>query len=56
MVSEQYKIVQKCPNFVRFYVNHISLKITLQRIYRNRLTDPHLDGILKVACSSQEHD
>ncbi|XP_023212740.1 general transcription factor II-I repeat domain-containing protein 2-like [Centruroides sculpturatus] len=63
VVPEQYKTVKKCAQilltlFASTYLcetSYSKMKYA-KNIYRNRLTDSHLDAVLRVACSSYKPD
>jgi len=63
LVPEKYKIIQKCVHllltlFASTYLceSSYSKMKYMKNAYRNRLTDSHLDDLLRVACSNYKPD
>lgn len=63
LVPDKYKTIQKCAHliltlFASTYLcesSYSKMKFA-KNIYRNRLTDSHLDDVLRVACSNYKPD
>ncbi|XP_025196338.1 zinc finger BED domain-containing protein 5-like [Melanaphis sacchari] len=63
LVPGKYKTIQKCAHFLLTMFTSTFLCETsyskmkyAKNVYRNRLTDSHLDDLLRVACSNYKPD
>ncbi|XP_025421055.1 uncharacterized protein LOC112691116 [Sipha flava] len=63
LVPGKYKTIQKCAHFLLTMFTSTFLCETsyskmkyAKNVYRNRLTDSHLDDLLRVACSKYKPD
>ncbi|CAI6365478.1 unnamed protein product [Macrosiphum euphorbiae] len=63
LVPGKYKTLQKCAHFLMTMFTSTYLCETsyskmkyAKNVYRNRLTDSHLDDLLRVACSNYKPD
>ncbi|XP_025411815.1 uncharacterized protein LOC112684477 [Sipha flava] len=63
LVPGKYKTIQKCAHFLLTMFTSTFLCETsyskmkyAKNVYRNRLTDSHLDDLLRIACSKYKPD